>query len=228
MNSNNSNSNLKLINNSFYLTYVFLITTGTITFIEAIRTKVPEIRNILNLETCISIIAAYFYGEFVKKLNENKDKEQVDYKKINETRYLDWSITTPIMLLVLVLAFLYNSKGGRLNFFTFLLILFLNYGMLYFGYLGEQNVMERNKANIIGFIFFFALYFFIYITFLHNNYNFDNIILYLTFLILWSIYGVLYFYDEVTKNVGYNVLDLFSKCFVGIFFWAYYTKVFVL
>jgi bacteriorhodopsin len=225
---NNDNSNLKLINNSFYLTYVFLITTGTITFIEAIRTKVPEIRNILNLETCISIIAAYFYGEFVKKINENKDKKQIDYKKINETRYLDWSITTPIMLLVLVLAFLYNSKGGRLNFFTFLLILFLNYGMLYFGYLGEQNVMERNKANIIGFIFFFALYFFIYITFLHNNYNFDNIILYLTFLILWSIYGVLYFYDEVTKNVGYNVLDLFSKCFVGIFFWAYYTKVFVL
>ena len=225
---NNDNSNLKLINNSFYLTYVFLITTGTITFIEAIRTKVPEIRNILNLETCISIIAAYFYGEFVKKLNENKDKEQVDYKKINETRYLDWSITTPIMLLVLVLAFLYNSKGGRLNFFTFLLILFLNYGMLYFGYLGEQDVMDKNKANMIGFIFFFALYYFIYRTFLHNNYNFDNLILYLTFLILWTMYGVLYFYDEVTKNVGYNVLDLFSKCFVGIFFWAYYTKVFVL
>jgi bacteriorhodopsin len=225
---NNDKSNLKLINNSFYLTYVFLITTGTITFIEAIRTKVPEIRNILNLETCISIIAAYFYGEFVKKLNENKDKEQVDYKKINETRYLDWSITTPIMLLVLVLAFLYNSKGGRLNFFTFLLILFLNYGMLYFGYLGEQDVMDKNKANMIGFIFFFALYYFIYRTFLHNNYNFDNLILYLTFLILWTMYGVLYFYDEVTKNVGYNVLDLFSKCFVGIFFWAYYTKVFVL
>ena len=225
---NNDKSNLKPINNSFYLTYVFLITTGTITFIEAIRTKVPEIRNILNLETCISIIAAYFYGEFVKKLNENKDKEQVDYKKINETRYLDWSITTPIMLLVLVLAFLYNSKGGRLNFFTFLLILFLNYGMLYFGYLGEQDVMDKNKANMIGFIFFFALYYFIYRTFLHNNYNFDNLILYLTFLILWTMYGVLYFYDEVTKNVGYNVLDLFSKCFVGIFFWAYYTKVFVL
>ena len=225
---NNDKSNLKLINNSFYLTYVFLITTVTITFIEAILTKVPEIINILNLETCISIIAAYFYGEFVKKLNENKDKEQVDYKKINETRYLDWSITTPIMLLVLVLAFLYNSKGGRLNFFTFLLILFLNYGMLYFGYLGEQDVMDKNKANMIGFIFFFALYYFIYRTFLHNNYNFDNLILYLTFLILWTMYGVLYFYDEVTKNVGYNVLDLFSKCFVGIFFWAYYTKVFVL
>lgn len=29
-------------------------------------------------------------------------------------------------------------------------------------------------------------------------------------------------------EVGFNVLDLFSKCFVGIFFWAYFTKVFSL
>jgi len=154
--------NVKLINTSFYITYVFLLTTGTITFIEAIRTKVPEVRNILNLETCISIIAAYFYGRFLEKLN----KDKVDYKEINETRYTDWAITTPIMLLVLVLAFLYNSKGGRLNFFTFLLILFLNYGMLIFGYLGEQKVLDRNQANMIGFVFFIALYYFIYRTFL--------------------------------------------------------------
>ncbi len=215
---------VKLINTSFYITYVFLLTTGTITFIEAIRTKVPEIRNILNLETCISIIAAYFYGKFLEKL----DKDKVDYKEINETRYTDWAITTPIMLLVLVLALLYNSKRGRLNFFTFLLILFLNYGMLIFGYLGEQKVLDRNQANMIGFVFFIALYYFIYRIFLHNNYNFDNMILYLAFFVLWAMYGVLYFYDEVTKNIGFNVLDLFSKCFVGIFFWAYYTKVFVL
>ncbi len=215
---------IKLINNSFYITYVFLITTGTITFIEAIRTKSPEVRNILNLETCISIIAAYFYGKFVEQLKEKK----VDYDTINETRYTDWAITTPIMLLVLVLAFLYNSNGGKLNFMTFVLILIFNYGMLVSGYLGEQGVLEKVPANIIGFIFFAALYYYIYAVFLQDNYNFDNMILYLAFLILWAGYGILYFMDEVTKNVGYNILDLFSKCFVGIFFWAYYTTVFVL
>ena len=215
---------IKLINNSFYITYVFLITTGTITFIEAIRTKSPEVRNILNLETCISVIAAYFYGKFVEQLSEKK----VDYEKINETRYTDWAITTPIMLLVLVLAMLYNSNGGKLNFISFLLILIFNYGMLTAGYLGEQGVIEKVPANIIGFIFFAALYYYIYASFLQDNYNFDNMILFLSFLILWSGYGVLYFMDDVTKNVGYNVLDLFSKCFVGIFFWAYYTTVFVL
>ena len=34
------------------------------------------------------------------------------------------------------------------------------------------------------------------------------------------------FMDEVAKNVAFNILDLFAKCFVGIFFWAYYTQVF--
>ena len=215
---------VKLINNSFYITYVFLITTGTITFIEALRTKSPEVRNIMNLETCISVIAAYFYGKFVEKLNDKK----VDYEKINETRYTDWAITTPIMLLVLVLAFLFNSNGGRLNFTSFLIILFFNYAMLGAGYLGEQGVIEKVPANVIGFVFFFALYYYLYATFIQNKNNSDNMMLYMAFLILWACYGVLYFMDETTKNVGFNILDLFAKCFVGIFFWAYYTKVFVL
>ena len=42
-----------LVKTTFYITYAFLITTGTITFIEAIRTKDIKIRNILNLETYI-------------------------------------------------------------------------------------------------------------------------------------------------------------------------------
>ena len=45
---------------------------------------------------------------------------------------------------------------------------------------------------------------------------------------LWALYGVAYWMDERRKNVAYNVLDLFSKCFVGIFFWAYFTKAIVL
>ena len=51
------------------------------------------------------------------------------------------------------------------------------------------------------------------------------------FLVFWSGYGLLYMlpekYEE-EKNVGYNILDLLSKCFVGIFFWAYFTGVFTL
>ena len=34
------------VRNSFYITYAFLLTTATITFIEAIRTSNPQIRDI--------------------------------------------------------------------------------------------------------------------------------------------------------------------------------------
>ena len=215
----------KLVVNSFYITYVFLMTTATITFIEAMRTNDLKIRNILNLETCISVVAAFFYSKFVDTI----EKEPiVDYKKINEMRYTDWSITTPIMLLVLILAFLYNNKQGSLPISQYGIVLLLNFGMLAMGYLGEINVFNKLFANVIGFGFFAGLYGYIYNTFLRNKYNFDNTLLYFTFLGLWTIYGIAYFMDEINKNAIYNILDLFSKCFVGIFFWAYFTKTFSL
>jgi len=218
-------SNKQMINSSFYVTYAFLMTTATITFIESVRTKDSKIRNILNLETCISVVAAFFYGKFVSMFEND---EKIDYKKINYTRYLDWSITTPIMLLVLVLALLYNSKSGSLNFFSFLAILAMNYGMLGAGYLGEIQMLDKTIANSVGFLFFIGLYYFIYSKYVSPKYNFDNSILFFSFVFLWAFYGIVYFLDEVTKNVIFNVLDLLSKCFVGIFFWAYYTKVFTL
>jgi bacteriorhodopsin len=211
------------VTDSFYITYVFLMTTATITFIEAIRTKEYKVRNILNLETAISVIAAFFYGKFVYSIEND---EQINYEKINKTRYLDWSITTPIMLLVLVLAFLFNSKGGPLSFFSYIKILIMNYAMLGSGYLGEIGALNKLGANLLGFGFFAALYGYIYKCFLHKKYNRDNMILYFAFFILWALYGVVYFMDEVAKNVAFNILDLFAKCFVGIFFWAYYTQVF--
>ena len=213
----------KYVTTTFYITYAFLMTTATITFIEAIRTKDSKVRNILNLETCISVVAAFFYARFVQEI-----KEGVDYKTINVTRYTDWAITTPIMLLVLVLAFLYNTDGGPMKFVSYLIILFFNYIMLGFGYLGEIGFMDKNYANTMGFIGFFGFYYYIYITYISGKSNSDNKILYWTFFILWIFYGVFYFMDETTRNVGYNILDLLSKCFVGIFFWAYYTKVFTL
>ncbi len=212
-----------MVRNSFYLTYVFLLTTATITFIEAMRTKINKVRHILNLETCISVVAAYFYGTFIKQI----DTQNIDYKKINNTRYVDWSITTPIMLLVLCLAFLFNT-GGRLKFKTFLKILAMNFLMLFSGYAGTVNLIDKYVALALGFVFFFALYGYIYKTFIEKKPIFDNLILYWSFFIFWICYGLVYLQPDKFKNVIFNYLDLFSKAFVGIFFWAYFTKVFTL
>ena len=210
----------RLVKLTFYITYAFLVTTATITFIEAIRTKDDKVRHILNLETCISVVAAYFYSMFMKKV----DVDKIDYKDITLNRYADWAITTPIMLLVLMLALAYNNNES-VYFRNFFMVLIFNYGMLLFGYLGESKMMEKVKANIIGFLCFAIMYYIIWNSHLNGKPNSDNTMLYLAFVILWIGYGLGYYMKEKEKNVSYNVLDLFSKCFVGIFFWAYFTKV---
>ena len=80
----------------------------------------------------------------------------------------------------------------------------------------------------MGFFFFAILFGFLYVKFLSKKNNFDNKIIYYSFLILWAFYGIFYNMDHEFRNIGYNVLDLLAKCFVGIFFWAYFTKVFTL
>ena len=224
----NNDLNTRMVKNTFYATYVFLLTTATITFIEAMRTKVPKIRHILNLETCISVVAAYFYGKFMDKINES---DSIDYEEINKLRYTDWAITTPIMLLVLLLALLFNIKKKNsgpsgLSFYTFVIVLAMNFFMLGAGYMGEVGMIDKTKGMLAGFVGFFALFGYIYQKYIKPHKIFDNSILFWAFFVFWIGYGLLYMSDDVTRNVGYNVLDLFAKCFVGIFFWAYFTKTF--
>lgn len=219
------NQKSRLVKVTFYITYAFLLTTATVTFIEAMRNKDPGIRHILNLETCISVVAAFFYTQFMKKINDyDAQNKEINYKEINITRYTDWMITTPIMLLVLCLVFGYNNKTVMTASY-FLLVLLVNFLMLAFGYVGEVGLLNKRLSQSGGFIFFFILYGMIYYTFLNDKYNFDNQIIFWAFVFFWFFYGVLYDLNEETKNVGYNILDLFSKCFVGIFFWAYLTGV---
>jgi len=220
---NNVSNKDRLVRSSFYITYAFLITTATITFIEAIRTNNSKIRHILNLETVISIIAGFFYTEFIKKI-QNKE---IDYREINMTRYIDWAITTPVMILVLCLVMAYNSNKS-ISASYMLLLFVVNYLMLGFGYMGEVKTIDRNVALGLGSLSFIVLYGIIYYSFLNNNSNFDNSMIFWAFVIFWAFYGVFYNLKDEDKNVGYNVLDLFSKCFVGIFFWAYLTKVIVI
>lgn len=218
---------------SFLITFLFLITTGTITFIEAIRTDIVAMRHILNLETCMCIVSAYFYKKNISMLEPMKDKDkdtQEIMKNVNDIRYMDWMITTSVMLLVLILAFQYNSKQKGVKFVDYVLILLLNYGMLGFGYIGEIQIIQKFTANVIGFVFFFLLYGFIYYKYLvstKNGNNVKNQMLFAVFFILWSFYGIFYLTKDSVKNVGYNIIDLLSKCFVGIYLWSYSSNIFV-
>ena len=205
----------RYVRSSFYVTYVLLITTGSICLIEALRNPNPTVRHIMNIETCISIAAAFFYAQFIKDLEGGV----VDYKKINDIRYLDWSITTPLMLLGLGLVFSANNKTS-FKLQSFVLILVLNYAMLYVGYKGEMREMDKKNSFVLGFVFFFALYAVIFGTFLTGKGAvMDNYLIFGAYFVFWAMYGLVYFSNEKIKNITYNILDLFAKCIMGIFFY---------
>jgi bacteriorhodopsin len=216
------NHNVKF---SFMLTYILLLTTATITFIEAIRTTDPIVRHIFNLETTISIVAGYFYSVFVAKIDEaEKQNKPLDWLELTKTRYSDWVITTPMMLLALVVVLGYNSKI-TVKFITMISIVLLNYVMLYIGYLGETNVLKRFYAMIIGFVAFFSMFFIIFMNFVRPKYNFVNNVLFGFYLTVWSLYGIVYMFGEETKNIVMNALDCTAKCLIGLFLWVYYTGI---
>lgn len=206
---------------SFYLTYVLLLTTATITFIEALRTKIPMVQHIMNLETCISLVGGYFYSVFNDKIKRMKE---LDWKEITQLRYIDWAITTPFMLLALSLVLSFNSKTTiKLHCYAF--IVFFNYVMLYAGYLGEVGKLERITASMIGFVALMITFATLFTQYVLPKYCADNYILFGMYAVIWSIYGVAYHFDELQKNITFNYLDLTSKCLVGIGLWIYYVKI---
>jgi bacteriorhodopsin len=210
-----------LVKSSFSITYTLLFTTGALCLIEALTTKDEKIRHIMNVETAISFIACYFYSIFLSKIKDNK----IEFKEISQIRYVDWFITTPFMLLSLGLVLSYNLKIN-FKFSHFIIFTLLNWGMLLIGYLGEIGKINKKMATIGGFILFGLLFYYIYWTYVRNRKSLVNLITYVVFVVLWAIYGITYLQNERIKNIIYNILDLFAKCFVGIGFWAYLVGLF--
>ena len=209
---------------TFYFTYVLLITTGTITFIEALATTNPTIRHVMNLETCISIIAGYFYSQFVNKISTAEGT--LNYKNMNDTRYNDWFITTPLMILALMITLSYNNNKKSIHIGVYLLAVLMNFGMLYTGYLGDKGTISKTTGCIVGFVFFAALFGLIYFLFVKGSSTAFNYILFGIYGIIWGTYGMVYLLDDENKNIMYNILDVTSNCFVGLGLWTYFTKIF--
>ena len=49
------------------------------------------------------------------------------------------------------------------------------------------------------------------------KYTKSGLLLFYYFVVVWALYGVAALMSYKWKNVGYNILDLFSKNFFGLF-----------
>ena len=211
----------------FFITLVISIIVQIITgvievgaFFITVPTAYYLIRELLILELVVQIIEGTFYFwlayNFTKIIN------------VTPKRYIDWAITTPTMLITLILYLIYLNKRtidetNELDFFTLLKensdiiipVVILNWIMLLFGYLGEMKIIPSLIGIILGFIPFLMYYYMIYVNYVTENNS--GYLLFWYFFFFWSLYGVVTVLPYYIKNSFYNILDLFAKNFFGLF-----------
>ena len=224
MNNTISKEELYRLNISFNIVFIIFIAILFFIFIQIMKSSNEKIINLLSLECGILVIASYFYYKFIKETNE-ENIENFDYNKIITYRYMDWSLTTPILLLTLLL-FIQYLNNKFVNFWYYLIVFILNYIMLFFGYLGETGKLNKMVGLFFGFIAYIFMILFIYIKFIYYNKSDMINTLFIVFVIIWASYGVIYLLKDETKNHWYNHQDIVAKGLFSTFIWFYYYKVF--
>jgi len=205
-----------LFKDSLFISYLVLLGYTSITLIEAVRTPSINVRHVMNLETTVSLVASIVYGIFNDKI-KTSDWMLKDFTKL---RYLDWMITTPLIILGLLL--FYNQDPSSIPYKTFFTMLCFNWLMLLAGYMGEEGSIPKLAGLGLGFGFLMSLLWLLVTCCIPKGANYSAFI---TFAILWSLYGIAYMLNEEDKNIMYNILDVFSKAIFGVALWLFYGKV---
>ena len=98
-----------------------------------------------------------------------------------------------------------------------IIIVLLNAAMLLFGLIGEFGYLSPYTSTALGFIPFVLNFKYIKDTFLPSSEDKLKNALFYWFVSSWALYGVFALMNYTTKNTGYNILDIFSKNFFGLF-----------
>jgi hypothetical protein len=208
--------------NTLILSIIVQVITGIIEIVSLfVNVKVPLIKQLLVLEVSVQLIEGFFYVWLFYNFHV--------VTNVTPKRYVDWGFTTPTMLIELILYLIYlqdKEKGldvTKLNFFNLLIensttisyVVFLNWLMLIFGYLGEINIIDTLTGVLLGFVPFLIYYYIIYVKYARESK--DGWKLFWYFFTFWSLYGVVALLPYYLKNALYNILDLFAKNFFGLF-----------
>jgi len=214
-----------MIRTSFFMTFLILFGSSFITILEALTTSQDYIRHILNVETAVGFIAGYVYSIILSKLKDKDDFPDADTERdIMKLRYLDWMVTTPLLIISLLL-FIQSQSSTKIRWYQFMIPILLNYMMLFNGYVGEfMTPSKKIEGGILGFSFFALLILSLYHAL--GSTSFFMKWIFACFVFIWSLYGVVYFIkDTKWKHISYNMLDLISKCFFGLFCWFYFIQI---
>jgi len=186
-------------------------------YFQQIPAEYTPLKQALALETIVQIIQVAVYTLLLV---------QFSLSKMAMTRYLDWIITTPLLLLAFMIYLNYQGnisenkpvdtfkKFIKENRNDILFVILANGLMLLSGFLGELGYISKQSATITGFIALLTVFWII------NKYASKSkigSIVFVPFAFVWSMYGIVYNFSDVNKNVVYNILDTIAKNVFGLF-----------
>jgi hypothetical protein len=214
---------MDLLNISVYLSLIVQVLTGLFDY-YVIQLNIPSkliiLKQVLIMELIVQIVEGIFYVWLALNI--------ASVANITPHRYYDWYLTTPTMLVSLCIYLIYlNNDESNIetndsifkiiydNLNTLIPILFLNFVMLTSGYLTEIEKLSQTTGVLFGFIPFLIYFYLIYEHYAKFTQYGSQIFFY--FFAVWFIYGIAALMNYKTKNIMYNILDLFAKNFFGIY-----------
>lgn len=214
---------MDLLKISVYLSLLIQVFTGFFDY-YIIQLNIPSklivLKQILIMELIVQIVEGIFYIWLALNI--------ASVANITPHRYYDWYLTTPTMLVTLCVYLIYlrNNESNietndslikivydNLN--VVIPVIFLNFVMLTSGYLTEIKKISKIPGILFGFIPFLIYFYLIY-----ENYaklSQSGFRLFLFFFVVWFTYGIAALMNYKTKNIMYNILDLFAKNFFGVY-----------
>lgn len=207
------------------LSIIVQIITGVVGLGGVFYTVAPQhqiLKDILKVELGVQIVELVFYIYFLRSI------AATNVGSMSTLRYFDWVITTPVMLFTTIVYFTYEQEQTKSdpqpidlrqfvgdNWKNIGLIGLFNLLMLLFGYFGETGCGDKWLMGGFGFLAFFGAFYLIYTEYAAKAPVGQN--MFAILFAVWSVYGVAYGFDDVTKNNTFNGLDVVAKNFFGLF-----------
>jgi bacteriorhodopsin len=215
------------------------IITGIIGIFVLINTAFPispldDVWQMLFVEMTVQAIEFCFYIIWIRNAHSS------DMARV---RYFDWFLTTPMMLFTLAAYMTYAADKYRNStidtvdssqtirptldenkgLFGFLKseskylisIAVANFCMLIIGFAADVGYVSNIIAFIVGFLSMGVSFGILWQRYARHSQ--EGKILFLVVSIVWSIYGIAFMADPITKNSIYNGLDVISKNLFGLF-----------
>jgi bacteriorhodopsin len=205
-----------------YLSLGFQALTGLVG-LYGLKVELPPkdqaLKVSLQIEMVVQLIEFVFYLWAIFRFN---------LATMAASRYADWVVTTPLMLISLMLYFDYEQarEEGRdtttvvRDFWkthrdTVATVVAANFLMVALGYAGEVGWLPPGLSVVLGFGAFGTAFYTLWERLASKSCTGRR--LFKLIATVWSLYGAAFLLPTASKNIVYNGLDVVAKNFFGVF-----------